>query len=136
MNSLLTLHIPIGILSRNFHCYRLDTGLFTIQIIQHGGCKAMLLSPSSIHAEQHADPVAGFCTTGSGMQCDDGIVSIILFRKQCFNSEMFKTFLKICHGFLYFRNQGCIILFIAHLKKCFHIFPCCLQSMVFFNCVF
>ena len=77
VHTLLRLQIAIGIQSIDLKSHRLDTGLVTVQVIQHLQLKPLALRPSGIHTIQHTAPVTALRAACSCIQLQNSIVFII-----------------------------------------------------------
>ena len=105
------------------------------EVIQYFQRKAFLLRPSAVHTIKHSAPVASFCTAGSCVQLDDGILSVVLSGKKCLHTDAVKACLELVQHFLDLRDDLRIILLISHLDHGFHIFHLCFQIMVCLNII-
>ncbi|CCY98557.1 uncharacterized protein BN514_00021 [Ruminococcus sp. CAG:17] len=135
VNTFLGFQITVGVLSVYLEGYGFHTGLITVKVIQYFQCKSFFLRPSAVHTVKHSTPVACLCTTGSCVQLNDGILSVILSGKKCLHTDAVKACLEFVQHFLDLRDDLRIILLISHLDHGFHIFHLCFQIMVCLNII-
>ena len=135
MNTFFRFQITVGVLSVHLEGYGFHTGLITIKVVQYFQCKAFFLCPSAVHTVKHSAPVAGFCSAGSCVQLDDGILAVVLSGKKCLHTDAVKACLELVQHFLDLRDDLRIILLISHLDHGFHIFHLCFQIMVCLNII-
>ena len=77
MNPLFRFQESIGKASANHIFSRFDTRFIPWEHVQFFNLKSFGFCPLDIHADEHFCPVLRFRTTGSGMECNNGIVGII-----------------------------------------------------------
>ena len=69
--------IAIGVLADHVKRNRLDSGFFTVLIIEHLRLEAILLGPSQIHPHEHLSPVLCLGSAGAGMDIDDSVELVV-----------------------------------------------------------
>ena len=72
----------ISIMAVNLNGSTFYTGLITRLIVEHFQRKAVLLSKTGKHTQQHTGPILRFGTAGTCMQCQDSIIGIIFTAEQ------------------------------------------------------
>ena len=113
--------ISIRILPIHLKCNGFDSGLFSIQRIQHFHGKSLFICPSGIHTIEHGCPVTGFRATRSRMQGNNGVVPVIFSRQKRFHTDILIGLNKFFHHLIDLRDQFRIIFLISHLDHGFNI---------------
>ena len=113
--------ISIHILPIHLKCNGFDSGLFSIQRIQHFHGKSLFICPSGIHTIEHGCPVTGFRATRSRMQGNNGVVPVIFSRQKRFHTDILIGLNKFFHHLIDLRDQFRIIFLISHLDHGFNI---------------
>src|SRR5262249_45295377 len=75
-------HVAVGIFADDIERHGLDSGFFTVLIVEHLRFESVLLGPPQIHAHEHLGPVLRFGPAGTGMDIDDGVQAVLLTGKQ------------------------------------------------------
>jgi hypothetical protein len=68
--------------SLNAHGHALEACLFARQIIENLRLKPFPLCIAEVHAEQHLGPILGFRAACPGVDGQDGIPRVILFKEE------------------------------------------------------
>ena len=95
VNSFLRLQKSVCVLSVYLESNGFHTSFISIQIVQYFDGKALALSPACVHTVQHAAPVAGFCSAGSCIQLNDGILAVILSGEKSLHADAVKLSLEL-----------------------------------------
>ena len=74
--------ISIGVLANDIKSDRLDSGFFTLLVVERLRLETVLLGPSQIHAHEHLGPVLRLSAAGSGMDVHDRVQLIVLAGQQ------------------------------------------------------
>ena len=70
--------VAIGVTALKHDRDALDPCLIAGQKIKGLGLEAAAIGPAQIHSQQNADPILGLGPACSGMDCQHGIVSVML----------------------------------------------------------
>src|SRR5215475_7263804 len=82
MHAALGLEITVRVLAANQQRDRFDPDFFAGLNIYDLRFKSVALDPALIHAQKHVGPIARFGTAGAGMNGEEGVVAIVLTRKE------------------------------------------------------
>ena len=115
--AMLRFQISVSILPVNLKGHRLNSRFFSVQIVQDGSRKSMALCPAGIHPVQHAAPVTGLSSAGSGIQPENGIVSVIFSCQQRPKPQRIQLRRKLSQHLLDFREHRGIILLTGNLDQ-------------------
>ena len=130
VDALLGLQITVSILTVDLKGHRLDTGLVSVQIVQHFHCEAVALRPACIHAVQHARPVAALGAARACVQLQNCVVSVIFSGQQGLDGHGIQLGCKGLQLRLDLRHQIRVIFLISHLNQCLNVLVLLLQGVI------
>ncbi len=87
VHALLRLEVSVRVVSVNLDSDALDTRLVARKIVEHLHLIALALGIAAVHAIEHARPVLRFGAARACVQCDNGIIGVVLALKQCLQSQ-------------------------------------------------
>ena len=105
----------VGILAVHLDRDRLDPGHVAVQEIQHFHGIALFFRPAGIHTVKHGAPVTGLRAACSCVQTEDGIVRVVLSRKEGLGLQLLKIRDELIQHLPDLRDRIRIILLVAHL---------------------
>ena len=117
MYALLRFQVAVGIDAIDLKSHRLDARLIPVQIIQHLQGITLTLRPAGVHAVQHTAPIAALRASRPGVELQNGIVFVILSRQQYTDPQSVQLPGKFIQFTADLRNQGDVLLLIAHLDQ-------------------
>ena len=118
MDSVLTLQIPIRIITFDIDCRRFDTSFISVLVVGNRNLISICLCPTSVHTIQHGCPVLTFCSTGTWIDLQYTTHLVGLIPKHIAELQVLNQLdcLGIIGIQLFFRDDSFFHIFISQLN--------------------